>query len=160
MRHSTYLLADDGLIPNHPTLPLLVYEDALPLAGSDPAAVAEETFRRNRWGGVWRNSIYPFHHYHSTAHEMLAVVQGWATVQLGGPQGITLRAQAGTVLVLPAGRATNASMPAQTFWSWVRTHRDRPGTFAGEHRKSGRRLLPTYNRLPCQPVGLHNSVKS
>jgi len=98
-----YLLTDDGLIPNHPSLPLLVYEDGLSLAGPDPAAIAEETFRRNGWGGTWRNGIYPFHHYHSTAHEALAIVQGWAKVQLGGPQGITLTATAGTVLVLPAG---------------------------------------------------------
>jgi uncharacterized protein YjlB len=103
MRCTQYLLADDGLIPNHPTLPLLVYQEALSLVGRDPAAVAEETFRGNGWGGLWRNGIYPFHHYHSTAHEALAVVQGWARVQLGGEQGIMLTASAGTVLLLPAG---------------------------------------------------------
>jgi len=103
MRCTQYLLADDGLIPNHPTLPLLVCQDALSLVGRDPAAVAEETFRGNGWGGLWRNGIYPFHHYHSTAHEALAVVQGWARVQLGGEQGIMLTASAGTVLLLPAG---------------------------------------------------------
>jgi len=103
MRCTPYLLADDGLIPNHPSLPLLIYEDGLSLAGPDPAAIAETTFRRNGWGGSWRNGIYSFHHYHSTAHEVLAIVQGWARVQLGGPQGITRTASAGTVLVLPAG---------------------------------------------------------
>jgi len=103
MHCTPYLLSDDGLIPNHPDLPLLVYSKALDVDGPDPAAVAEATFRRNGWGGSWRNGIYPFHHYHSTAHEVLAIVQGWATVQLGGAQGVTLTAQAGDVLLLPAG---------------------------------------------------------
>ena len=103
MRCTPYLLADDGLIPNHPDLPTLVFTGALDVGGPDPAAVAEATFRRNGWGGSWRNGIYPFHHYHSTAHEVLAIVQGWAKVQLGGEQGVTLTAHAGNVLVLPAG---------------------------------------------------------
>lgn len=103
MHCTPYLLTDDGLIPNHPSLPLLVYAGALPMAGPDPAAVAEETFRRNGWGGTWRNGIYSFHHYHSTAHEVLAIVQGWAQVQLGGEQGVTLTVSAGDVLLLPAG---------------------------------------------------------
>lgn len=103
MRCTQYLLVDDGLIPNHPTLPLLVCQEALSLLGPDPASVAEACFHRNGWGGLWRNGIYPFHHYHSTAHEVLAIVQGWAKVQLGGPHGVTLTATAGTVLLLPAG---------------------------------------------------------
>jgi len=103
MRYTPYLLDDDGLIPNHPSLPLLVYEDVLSLAGPDPATIAEETFQRNGWGGTWRNGIYPFHHYHSTAHEVLAIVQGWARVQLGGEKGVTLTVSAGDVLLLPAG---------------------------------------------------------
>jgi uncharacterized protein YjlB len=103
MQYTTYYLSDDGRIPNHPTLPLLVYQGALTLPETDPASTAEETFTRNRWGGLWRNGIYAFHHYHSTAHEVLAIVQGKATVQLGGEAGITLSVSAGDVLVLPAG---------------------------------------------------------
>lgn len=100
---ASYLLADDGLIPNHPDLSLLVYTGALNVGSPDPAAVAEATFRRNRWGESWRNGIYPFHHYHSTAHEVLALVRGGATVQLGGEKGVTLTVHAGDVLLLPAG---------------------------------------------------------
>jgi uncharacterized protein YjlB len=103
MRYTAYRLTDDGRIPNHPTLPLLVYEDALDSTGPDLAAVAETVFRRNGWGGTWRNGIYDFHHFHSTAHEVLAIVRGEATVQLGGEDGITVTVSAGDVLVLPAG---------------------------------------------------------
>jgi len=88
MRYTAYRLTDDGRMPNHPT-PLLVYEQALDVSGPDPTAVAETVFRRNGWGSPWRNGIYDFHHFHSTAHEVLVVVRGEATVQLGGEEGIT-----------------------------------------------------------------------
>jgi len=67
------------------------------------AAASERAFEANDWRGSWRNGIYPFHHFHSTAHEVLAIVSGRATVTLGGPQGETLEVGRGDVLVLPAG---------------------------------------------------------
>lgn len=104
---TTYLFADDGAIPNNPRLPLLVYQGALsfsaPGGRPDPAVVAEEVFAANAWGGLWRNSIFPFPHYHSTAHEVLAICRGWASVRLGGAQGVTLTVHAGDVVVIPAG---------------------------------------------------------
>ncbi len=103
MRYTAHQLTDDGRIPNHPTLPLLVYQKALTLSGPDPAGMAEALLRRHGWGGLWRNGIYDFHHYHSTAHEALVIVDGEATLQLGGEDGITLTVSAGDVLVLPAG---------------------------------------------------------
>jgi uncharacterized protein YjlB len=89
----------DGAIPNSP-LPVLVYRD-LDLAAT--AAAAEQTFAANDWRGAWRNGIYSFHHFHSTAHEVLAIVGGHASVIVGGPQGRTLEVSRGDVLVLPAG---------------------------------------------------------
>jgi uncharacterized protein YjlB len=41
------------------------------------------------WSGSWRNGIYSYHHYHSTAHEVLVVLSGSVEAQLGGPAGIT-----------------------------------------------------------------------
>lgn len=102
MKMTPYFLKDDGLIPNN-KLPLLVYQSALILTGSDPAAIAEAIFASNHWGGSWRNGIYPFHHYHSTAHEVLAICRGSARVKLGGEQGITLEVQPGDVVLIPAG---------------------------------------------------------
>jgi uncharacterized protein YjlB len=98
-----FLFHDDGAIPNNPTLPLLVYTSALRLIGDDPAAVAERIFSANGWGGLWRDGIYPFHHYHSTAHEVLAICRGGARVQFGGEQGVILDVQPGDVAVIPAG---------------------------------------------------------
>jgi uncharacterized protein YjlB len=47
--------------------------------------------------------VFGFHHFHSTSHEVLAVVAGRATLELGGPQGEAFDVATGDVLVLPAG---------------------------------------------------------
>lgn len=96
-------LEDDGSIPNNQKLPLLVYQAALKLTGQNPAATVESLFRANDWGGAWRNGIYSFHHYHSTAHEALAVCRGSARVQLGGEYGPVFSVEPGDVILIPAG---------------------------------------------------------
>jgi uncharacterized protein YjlB len=100
---SAHLFADDGAIPNNPTLPFLVYPGALNLLGDDPATTCEAVFAANDWGGCWRNGIYPFPHYHSTAHEVLGICRGEARVRFGGDVGIELIVRAGDVVVLSAG---------------------------------------------------------
>jgi uncharacterized protein YjlB len=91
----------DGSIPNS-ELPVLIYHGVDEAAGD--AAICETLFDRNRWSRFWRNGIYPFHHFHSTAHEALGVVSGRATVLLGGPvRGERFELEAGDVAVLPAG---------------------------------------------------------
>jgi uncharacterized protein YjlB len=99
----TFLFEDDGSIPNHPTLPLLLYPNAIDLGSDDPAATVEEIFRRNGWGDGWRNGIYSFPHYHSNAHEVLGVYRGSARVRLGGANGVEHEVKAGDVIVIPAG---------------------------------------------------------
>ena len=98
-----HLLEDDGAIPNNQKLPLLVYKAALNLPGQNQAATVEALFRANGWGGSWRNGIYSFHHYHSTAHEVLAVCRGSARVQLGGEKGPIFSVGPGDVILIPAG---------------------------------------------------------
>lgn len=100
---SVFLLPDDGRIPNNPTLPLLVYQGALRFAGSDPAAVCEQVIYANGWGSSWRDGIYAFHHYHSTAHEVLAVARGRARVHFGGESGPRIDVAAGDAVLIPAG---------------------------------------------------------
>ena len=100
-----YLFESDGVIPNNPRCPAALYPGVLDLSGPDPAAGFEQLFQRNQWGNSWRNGVFPFHHYHSTAHEVLGVFSGWAEVQLGGEQGKPLRIEAGDAVVVPAGVA-------------------------------------------------------
>ncbi|MBX6321926.1 MAG: cupin domain-containing protein [Rhodospirillaceae bacterium] len=94
--------ADDGRIPNNPRLPLLVYPGVLPRQG-DVAAACERLFQANGWGGGWRDGIFPYHHFHSTAHEVLGIVRGSARVLFGGQSGVAVDVEAGDVVVIPAG---------------------------------------------------------
>jgi uncharacterized protein YjlB len=86
-------------IPNNPVLPALVYRGVLNPGPTE----AERVFTGNGWGGTWRSTVLPYHHFHSTSHEALGIAAGRATLALGGPQGNELEVSAGDVLVLPAG---------------------------------------------------------
>jgi uncharacterized protein YjlB len=99
MAVETHWFEDDGAIPNSP-LPALVYEDVEDAL--DPGS-CESMFARHGWLGSWRDGIFRFHHFHSTAHEVLGIVAGSATVVLGGPRGRSFDVRQGNVLVLPAG---------------------------------------------------------
>lgn len=98
-----FRFADDGLVPNNPTLPFLVYRGAVDVAGRDPASAIERRFAAHGWGDMWRNGIYPFTHYHSRIHEALGVARGRARVRFGGATGEELEIAVGDVAVLPAG---------------------------------------------------------
>jgi uncharacterized protein YjlB len=100
----TYRFADDGVVPNNPALPLVVYRGAL-AANGDRAGACEQMFARHGWPGAWRNGIHAHHHYHSTAHEVLGIARGNARVRLGGPGGQVVELAAGDVVVIPAGIA-------------------------------------------------------
>jgi uncharacterized protein YjlB len=98
----TFAFADDGLIPNN-RLPLILRRGAVAPAIPDPARAFEATFARNGWTGAWRDGIFPFHHYHSTSHEVLGIARGTAIVRFGGEGGSSVRVNAGDVVVIPAG---------------------------------------------------------
>ena len=98
----TLLFEDDGRIPNHPTLPLLIYSGVLPPSDT-PSSACRQRFERHGWGGSWVNGVYDYHHFHSTAHEVLGVVVGSATIQFGGASGEMVDVRAGDVVVIPAG---------------------------------------------------------
>ncbi len=98
----TRLLKDSGDIPNS-RLPVVIYQVALDLPKDDPASAIEALIHANNWGNDWRNGIFSYHHYHSTAHEALLVYGGSAKVQLGGENGVIETIGAGDVIVIPAG---------------------------------------------------------
>ncbi|WP_261664197.1 cupin domain-containing protein [Deinococcus sp. Marseille-Q6407] len=96
---SVTLPVPSGQAPNN-QLAARLYPAAL--TDLAPEAVRQHLLERD-WSGSWQGGIYPFHHYHSTAHEALAVLRGQAQVILGGAGGPQLTVQAGDVLLLPAG---------------------------------------------------------
>jgi uncharacterized protein YjlB len=101
---NAFRFKDDGVIPNNPKLPLVLYRSPVRLSGKfDPAAMFEELFERNGWGDSWRNGIYDYAHYHSRIHEVLGVARGQARVRFGGAKGRALKLKAGDVVILPAG---------------------------------------------------------
>ena len=94
-------LQDDGTYPNNPR-PLLLYLQAVPLNPED----IEQLFTANQWPSAWRNGVYSYHHYHSTAHEVLGVYGGSATILFGGPEGKTVTIRAGDVAVIDLDEGT------------------------------------------------------
>jgi len=149
-----YRFEDDGIFPNS-KLPLLVYPKVVAAVDVSPADWFERLFGANGWPPAWRDGIYPFDHYHSTAHEVLGVCRGQATVAMGGPGGIMLDVSAGDVVVIPAGVAHKRGAASADFlvlgaypsgqrWDM---HDGRPGERPGTDHNIRRVPLP-----PADPV--------
>src|SRR5215813_664435 len=95
---------DDGVYPGS-VLPLLLYRAAITIDARDRASVFERAFAQNDWCNSWRNGVYSFSHYHSTAHEVLGVYDGNAKLRLGGEGGETVEIRSGDGILIPAGVA-------------------------------------------------------
>lgn len=98
----TYQFHDDGSIPNNKEFPLLLYRNALSEELLEPEACIE-MLAEHGWTNAWVNGIFPYHHYHSNAHEVLAVIGGSAQVMMGGPKGEQVELNAGDLVLIPAG---------------------------------------------------------
>lgn len=99
------IVTEDGKFPNNALLPLLHYENAVQLSDDDDSAMVKEILETNGWTNSWIDGIYDYHHYHSTAHEVLVALRGSAHLQFGGPNGIALTFAKGDVIIIPAGVA-------------------------------------------------------
>jgi len=97
--------ADDGIVPNNPRFPVLLYRGVVSVrSGAFAAGVVMDTlFETNGWGRSWRDTVYDFVHYHSQVHEVMGVARGSARIECGGVKGQVLNLKAGDVVVLPAG---------------------------------------------------------
>ncbi|MFW6324869.1 MAG: cupin domain-containing protein [Desulfovibrionales bacterium] len=94
-------LEEDGPYPNS-HLPLLVYRRVFPRKGEITKDL-QDLFSRNGWEDQWVNGLYPFHHFHSTAHEVLGIATGQVAIQFGGPNGQVVTVSKGDVALIPAG---------------------------------------------------------
>lgn len=90
--------ADDGMIPNHPIYPLLLYKNVI-----EKNDDIENILSQNNWLGIWQGGVAPYHHFHSNTHEVVVVDSGSATLHLGGEDGTKVEVEAGDVAIIPAG---------------------------------------------------------
>lgn len=114
MKTTTKTIGENGSFPNNEVLCLILYQAAISpdetKAGKDCRAENlagrfEALFSGNSWPAAWRDGIYTYHHYHSTAHEALGVYSGRVRIQFGGDGGPVVEAGPGDVALIPAGVA-------------------------------------------------------
>ena len=97
------VLTDDGTFPNNSRVALTLYPRFF---GFRPNPSEIEAFLvSNGWHPLWRYGIYPYHHYHTTAHEFLGCFSGSARVIFGGDKGQALELKVGDAVMVPAGVA-------------------------------------------------------
>jgi uncharacterized protein YjlB len=111
-RAEAFMLSPRAWVPNNRHLPVILYrgvanaETASARGAPDVDRLAETfeaMFARNGWPPKWRDSIFDYHHFHASAHEVLGIAGGSAEVIVGGPGGRVMHLEAGDVLLLPAG---------------------------------------------------------
>jgi uncharacterized protein YjlB len=97
----TFFFKDDGMFPNNPFLPVILYPGAM----KENPEQTEGIFHGHNWTNSWTNGVFDYHHYHSNTHEVLGIIKGSAVLQLGGESGQKVELREGDVVVLPAGTA-------------------------------------------------------
>ncbi|KAM5356696.1 hypothetical protein ACJ41O_003342 [Fusarium nematophilum] len=177
-----YHLLPTDLIPNSPR-PLLHYKNALakrPNTSHCNPVEVWDMFTKNQWKVEWifRYGPTQLSHYHSRAHECMAVLSGTATIRFGVADtsedlgenthgsawedgGIELQGEAGDVFIIPAGVAhkTHNTKPEAEFKLLT------PGTGHGIDAEDPRKALSEiklsgYTMMGAYSGGEWDFVKS
>jgi uncharacterized protein YjlB len=99
-----YIVKDNGTFPGS-GLPVLLYKKVISIFPLRfiTAFIVKSRFRRNGWSNSWVAGIFTYHH--SNTHEVMGIIHGSTSVQLGGEPGIVIAIEKGEVLIIPAGVA-------------------------------------------------------
>jgi uncharacterized protein YjlB len=156
MEPEAWLAPPGDRIPNNPRFPVLLYS-GVDEASQGPDAI-RALFARHAWGGSWIDGVFDFHHFHSTSHEVLGVVSGSATLELGGPQGRPFEVSAGDVVVLPAGtghRRASADPAFRVVGAYPRGQEDYDLLRGGDPAEveAARERIAALGAPPEDPVG-------
>lgn len=109
----SFLRVSRHIIPAHRGFPnsstqnrsLYIYHAAFP-SSSSPSSIEQHLRSVGVVSPAWRYKMYTQHHFHSTAHEVLVISSGGATLFFGGegnPKGVQAYVGKGDVIVVPAG---------------------------------------------------------
>lgn len=111
-------LADDGTFPNNSEYPSLIFPKVIQYAQQHHASdksikvkdqsnlleqISSTLLSENGWTDPWAWGVFTYHHYHSTAWEALICIRGSATIQFGGPAGLTVDTSEGDYILIPPG---------------------------------------------------------
>lgn len=99
--HRIYV-ADDGEFPNNRDWPTLLYKSAF---DGDEAGGRSLILRGGEWTDPWTWGVFPYHHYHTKAWELLLCVSGRASIQVGGDGGPVVSVSRGDLMLVPPGVA-------------------------------------------------------
>jgi len=110
-----FICKENGNFPNNEKLAVCIFRQVFDPDHEALPSLIEQRFSANSWPAAWRNGLYDFHHFHSTAHEALGIYSGWVEACFGGPNGIIDRVSAGDVIIIPASVSHKNMRQADNF---------------------------------------------
>src|ERR1700754_4224032 len=92
-------LVENDDFPTRSRKDIIVYRNAADPDAADCAEQFEALFTENGWHLEWRGRISDTAHFHSHAHEVIAIVKGSTVLAFGGPKGKRIALDAGDAVM-------------------------------------------------------------
>jgi uncharacterized protein YjlB len=96
-------LVENDDFPTRSRKDIIVYRNAVDPDAADCAEQFEALFTENGWRLEWRGRISDAGHFHSRAHEIIAIVKGSTILAFGGGKGKRFFLDAGDAVLVPPG---------------------------------------------------------
>lgn len=96
-------LVENDDFPPQSRKDIIVYRNAVDPDDADCAAKFEALFAENGWHLEWRGRISDTGHFHSRAHEVIAIVKESAILAFGGGKGKRVVLDVGDAVLVPPG---------------------------------------------------------